>query len=311
MSFITQNASPIRPRKPVVAAILSFTLPGFGQLYNGELNKAIWLFLSFSFLIAPALIFVVLHLSPDLMLPALVIGLIATLSLWLYGIIQAWRSANRLTSYTPQAWQTSGIYVAVWIVGGVILLPALTHYVRNNFVESFIVPSGSMEPNVLTGDMLFADKRYNRPRFKEAVKRGDIAIFVFPNDRTNYFIKRIIGLPGDHLQIRGSTVWINGKPLTVLEQKRNNLIEVTETNGQSSWHVVWQPSNIQSLPQTDMQIPSGYVFMMGDNRSASNDSRFFGLVPLPDVIGKARQVWFSYLPKSSIIRWQRMGLVLH
>ena len=155
--------------------------------------------------------------------------------------------------------------------------------------------------------MFFADKRYNCPGCKTKVQRGDIAIFVYPNDRNQYFIKRIIGLPGEKIKISGTTIYINDKPLTLLQQPLKQGVQVTETDGKRSWNVVWSKPNL-ALPQTEMIIPSGHMFALGDNRSASHDSRFYGAVPLADVIGKARFVWLSV--KGNTIRWERMGHLL-
>jgi signal peptidase I len=219
----------------------------------------------------------------------------------------AFRRARRQQDYRLQGWQRSGMYVLVLILCGVVALPLLTHDVREHQVESFRVPSGSMEPTVMTGDMLFADKRYNCPGCQTAVQRGDIAVFTYPNDRTLYFIKRVIGMPGDKLQIKGADILINGKPLRAQAQASADGLQVTETDGKATWQVLWADVN-KPLPQTELIVPPGNLFMMGDNRSASNDSRFIGPVPLQDVVGKAQQVWLSV--KGNEVRWERMGKVL-
>lgn len=304
----TDSPPHIKRRKPLFALLMSFILPGYGQLYNGDINKAIWLFLGFTLLIIPAIALIALYLPANLMLPALLGSLLLLFVLWIYGMVDAFRSARRKQDYVLQSWQKSGVYVLVLILCSVVALPLLTDYVRQNLVESFRVPSGSMEPTVMTGDMLFADKRYNRPGFKQEVQRGDIAIFVYPDNRTTYFIKRIIGLPGDRLQIRGDEVFINGKSTRLLEEPApNGGLHVTETDGKHQWQVYWANTNLQ-LPQTALTVPPGNVFVMGDNRAASNDSRFFGTVPLQDVVGKARQVWLSV--NGNQVKWERMGQVL-
>jgi signal peptidase I len=299
----------IKPRKPLFALLMSFILPGYGQLYNGDMSKAIWLFLCFALLTIPAVAVIALYLPGGGMLPAFLGGLLLVLALWIYGMVDAFRSARRKQDYILQSWQHSGMYVLVLILCSVLALPLLINYVRQHQVESFKVPSGSMEPTVMTGDMLFADKRYNCPGCKTAVHRGDIAIFTYPNDRTLYFIKRVIGMPGDKLQIKGADVIINGKSLRTQAQTTAAGLQVTETDGQTSWQVLWTGANKQ-LPQTELTVPPGNIFVMGDNRSASNDSRFFGTVPLQDVIGKAHQVWLSLDNKAQHVRWERSGLVL-
>lgn len=303
----TDTLPRFKRRKPLFALLMSFILPGFGQLYNGELNKAIWLLVGFALLTVPAVALIALYLPASWMLPALLGSLLLLGLLWVYGWVDAFRSARRQQDYVLKPWQISSLYPLVLLLCSVLALPLLNDFVRNNLVESLRVPSESMEPTVLKGDILFADKRYNRPGFKQAVQRGDIAIFVYPNDRTTYFIKRIIGLPGDKVKIRGAEVAINGKPLRSQTQALAQGLLVTETDGKASWQVFWNDTQLQ-LPQTELTVPPGQVFVLGDNRTDSNDSRFFGTVPLRDVVGKARQIWFS--AQGNTLHWERLGKVL-
>lgn len=293
------------PRKPAFALMMSLVLPGYGQLYNGELNKAIWLFLAFALLSVPGHVLVALYLPSGWMVPALVLGLVSTLSLWLFGMIDAWRGARMRQDYVPAAWQLSGMYALVLIVCNVVALPLLIGYVRAHQVESFRLPSSSMAPSVLQGDFIFADKRYNCPGCKQGVRRGDIAIFSYPNERTLYYIKRIIALPGDRIQIRGNEVKVNDKPLKIQESAGLNGTQVTESDGNRQWQVQWAKT---ASAEVDMTVPAGQVFVLGDNRSVSTDSRLFGTVPLQDVVGRARQVWFSY--EGGSVRWGRLGRIL-
>ena len=138
------------PRKPLQAALMSLVLPGYGQLYNGEANKAILLFLGFAFLcVAYAL--VALYLPDAFLVPALALGLLLTLLVWLYGMVDAWRVARRLQNFRIKPWQSSGLYLLSLVVCSVIVLPLLIGYVRGHMAESFRIPSSSMQPSVLTG----------------------------------------------------------------------------------------------------------------------------------------------------------------
>ena len=294
-----------KPRNPYFALVMSLFLPGFGQLYNGEPNQAIWIFLIFLLIFIPGSAIVALHLPSGLVVPALFSGLALTLCLWLYGMIDAWRGAKQ--DYVLQSWQKSGLYALVFLVCNMLALPLLIGYVRAHEVEAFKIPSTSMEPDILNGDFIFADKRYNCPGCKEAVRRGDIAIFVYPNDRTRYYIKRIIGLPGDHVAVKGHEVTLNGKALSVREAQVNSGIQVTEAIDGRAWQAQWI-IGAKDTPQIDETVPPGQVFVMGDNRMASVDSRYFGTVPLQDVVGRARQVWFS--KGRDGVRWERLGKVL-
>jgi signal peptidase I len=296
----------VRPRRRHLALLMSLVLPGFGQLYNGELNKAIWIILAFCFVTVGTTPFVSLHVPARLMMPAVVAGLVLELALWIFSMRDAWRTAARSGQHVLQPWQKSGIYVAVFILLNGLLLPALLSKVRDRQVESFRIPSSSMVPTVLPGDLVFADKRYNCFQCRQGVKRGDIVVFTFPNDRTLYFVKRVIGLPGERIEVRNGEVMVNGRRLALHGAGTPEGVD-SEGDGSARWRVSWAAADPR-LPDTDLVVPAGEVFLMGDNRNLSEDSRAFGPVPLRDVVGKLRQVWFS--TAEGKVRWSRMGAVL-
>lgn len=158
---------------------------------------------------------------------------------------------------------------------------------RWSFADQYRVPTGSMLPTIQIGDHLLTNKlAYDfRVPFTEHKlfhtgnpQRGDIAVFIFPVDEKTNLVKRIIGLPGEHLVISGPQVFIDGKKL-------NEPYLTTEMNG--------LPADI------DVVIPADHYFVMGDNRNNSYDSRYWGLVPRKNIKGKALGVlWninFPYL----------------
>src|SRR6195952_1074188 len=147
------------------------------------------------------------------MLPLLVTSAAATLGLWGFSIVDAWRGAVRRQVYTRREWQGSGVYILLFLAGNALIL-ALVADVRQRMVQAFDIPTAAMQPGILRGDRLFADKRYNCPGCKTAVAIGDIGVFVFPNDRTQYYIKRVIGLPGDRVSITAHNVTVNGRSLS-------------------------------------------------------------------------------------------------
>jgi signal peptidase I len=306
-------------RLPWLALLMSLVLPGYGQLYNGALNKAIWIFLGFAFLTIPMGALIAIYLPDSWLVLALVLCTLASLALWCYGMADAWAGAKRSATYSPQPWQVSGMYLAVLVLCSAFVLPLLYTYVRVHWVEPYRIPSSSMAPGLLRGDFLIADKRYNCPGCKHGVKRGDIAIFVYPNDRTMNYIKRIIGLPGDKVQVKGRELFLNGQSLKRSERVLTNTqglgvdggpgtgIEVTEVIEDREWRVFWAGSNV-TADEPEMTVPPGHVLVLGDQRALSKDSRTFGTVPLQDVVGRARQLWFSY--GSGGVRWKRLGQVL-
>ena len=179
----------------------------------------------------------------------------------------------------------------VLVVCGLVVLPLLTVYVRAHQVEPFKIPSNSMAPTLMPGDFLFADKRYNCPRCKHAVRRNDVTIFVYPNDRTIYFVKRIVALPGDRVELKNQQIFVNGSALPQRALSEPNSLPINAS----------EPALAQ-----DFVVAPGSVFVLGDNHVTSKDSRQFGTVPLQDVVGHVRQIWFSWGDDG--VRWSRLGL---
>jgi signal peptidase I len=293
---------------PLSAMLLSAFLPGLGQWYNGQLNKAIYLMLIYIFLLP--ILFVGVHhvLAPELRMDGLLLWVLLTIVIWLYAVLGAgwvaWRGAT-----IEYSWQSAGVYIGLLVLAYVIFIPLTKLYVRHYYVESFRVPSGSMEPNIYAGDMLFANKHYNCGGCEDKIKRGDVVIFVYPNDRTQFFIKRVIGLPGDQVVIKNADISVNNKTLmkAMTVSDDGKVVNVTEQFDDQQWQVIWRDK--PSLPpQINFKVPAGQLFALGDNRSASNDSRFFGTVPLRDVIGKADLIWMSINTQQRQLNWDRIGL---
>ncbi len=289
-SAATSDPKP-SPRRPWLAALMSLVLPGFGQLYNGDVHRAIWLFLVFALLCIPGVALAALYLPDVLTVPVLALGFLAALGVWIYAVWNAWRVAKLSSAFKLQPWQLSGVYLLVLVVCGLVVLPLLTVYVRAHQVEPFKIPSNSMAPTLLPGDFLFADKRYNCPQCKHAVRRDDVAIFVYPNDRTMYFVKRIVALPGDRVELKNQQIFVNGSALPQRPLSASNSLPADAL----------EPALAQ-----DFVVAPGSVFVLGDNHANSKDSRQFGTVPLQDVVGHVRQIWFSWGDDG--VRWSRLGL---
>jgi signal peptidase I len=171
----------------------------------------------------------------------------------------------------------------------------LALFVRTFVVQAFKIPTGSMENNLLIGDHLLVNKFVFAPTLSaveravlpiDPIARGDILVFKFPEDPERDFIKRVIGLPGETLELRNKKVYINGKPLD-----------------ERYVHFLFPPDADDAVGGNDfdltrrygpLTVPAEHYFMMGDNRDNSQDSRYWGPMPASYVKGKALFVYFSF-----------------
>lgn len=204
----------------------------------------------------------------------------------------------------------------------VLIALVLAMTFRSLAFEPFHIPSGSMKSNLLVGDYLFVSKfsygysRYSFPfgfKFFEGrvgelskPKRGDVVVFRFPPNPRVDFIKRVMGLPGDSVQVRDGIVYINGSPLVrepldtwqdVDEQtgKITDIARLAETLPEGKKIKILKDYEYSAGDDTKIFIvPDGHYFMMGDNRDHSSDSRFdVGFVPAENLVGKAQIIFFS------------------
>lgn len=165
----------------------------------------------------------------------------------------------------------------------------LALFIRTFVVQAFKIPSGSMEPTLLVGDHILVNKflyGVKIPFLRTTLiplsmpKRQDVVVFIYPEDKSKDFIKRVIGLPGDTIRIQGTKITINGKPFEdtygfFATSGRDNRIERSYAFG----------------PVT---VPEEHYFVMGDNRDQSYDSRFWGFVPAQSLKGKAFIIYWSW-----------------
>ena len=172
-----------------------------------------------------------------------------------------------------------------------IIAVVLALFIRAFVIQAYKIPSGSMEPTLLIGDHILVNKfiyGIKAPFINRTIiplgtpKRGDIIVFIYPVDRKKDYIKRVIGLPGEQIEIKNKKIFINGKLL-------NSPFGVyTEVSGGNN--------NLGPLV-----IPDDGLFVMGDNRDHSCDSRYWGCVPLTLVKGKAMIIYWSWP------HWKRFG----
>ncbi len=203
----------------------------------------------------------------------------------------------------------------------VVYAVVIALFVRTFFAEPFSIPSGSMIPTLLVGDYLFVSKMsygYSRhslplslPLIKNRIfytepKRGDVIVFKMPSDNKTDYIKRLIGLPGDRIQVREGRLYINGNMVDrqsageyVMRDPRGKALrfeKYIETLPEGVKHPVLEISDDAPFDNTvEFTVPEDHFFMMGDNRDNSLDSRSVkvGFVPKNNLVGRAKFLFFS------------------
>jgi signal peptidase I len=208
----------------------------------------------------------------------------------------------------------------------IIVIGLLAFVIRSFIVAPFKIPSSSMVPTLEVGDYLFV-LRYSyglRVPFTDlqfvpsAAKHGDVVVFDYPEDRSKDYIKRIVGVPGDHIAYHDNRLSVNGQlmPLKQLNVRPYYLgdgnvqvsMEFEEKLFDVSHHVLRQP---YTLRDGDWTVPAGHYMVLGDNRNNSRDSRFWGFVPQEYLVGKAAIIWWSWDGVKGKPRWDRLGTILH
>lgn len=196
----------------------------------------------------------------------------------------------------------------------ILIALLLALLIRTFIVQAFKIPSGSMKNTLLIGDHILVSKFsygthipneipfINIKLFDDIVlfsrvpKRGDIIVFKFPKDETRDFIKRVIGLPGDILEVRRQKVYINNKPYEDTHARHTD-----------------SPSDSPLVPRDDfgpILIPDDHVFVMGDNRENSQDSRYWGYLNVKKIRGKAQIIYWSWDRIENWVRFERFGKIL-
>ncbi len=192
-------------------------------------------------------------------------------------------------------------------IEAIVIALIVAFFIRTFVIQAYKIPSGSMKPTLLIGDHILVNKfiyGIKVPHFRNTLisikepKKGDIVVFIYPEDRTKDFIKRVIATSGDTVEIRNKKIYLNGR-----------LYE--ESHGVYTDQFVI-PGSIQPRDNFGpVTVPPSAIFVMGDNRDQSYDSRFWGFVDLKDVLGKAFIIYWSWDREDHGVRWNRFGNILH
>lgn len=191
---------------------------------------------------------------------------------------------------------------------------------RSFIIEPFQIPSASMVPSLLIGDYILVNKYAYGLRLPvlgtklvevDQPKRGDVMVFFPPHDE-RYFIKRVIGLPGDQISYRNRQLFINGEEMTqIVLAELPPINPVVQLASERLGEVDHAVHNSLTLPARDFSttVPPGHYFMMGDNRDNSSDSRVWGTVPEKNIVGKAFAIWMHWRSFTELPSFSRVGTI--
>ena len=256
-------------RVPFLAALATFGTPGLGQFYNGQPKKAA-LFYFLSLCCYP--IFSLTSICHSLY--GLLVVLVAVMTFGFVILIDAWINARKLVNYELRKWNRWYSYLAIILINVFVVAPVVDSVSFPIPFKAYKVVSGSMLPTLEIGDHLVADLVAYQ---SAAPQRGDIAVFAYPEDPSKDFVMRVIGLPGEEIEIRDKRVYVNGKRL-------NDAWGVYDEEGSD-------PEGRKGFgPVT---VPPNKYFVMGDNRYKSYDSRFWGTVPLSAFRSRALYIYWA------------------
>lgn len=239
-------------------------------------------------------------------------------------------------------WRTKIFWTEGWGSLGLAVLVAL--FIRWAFIEAYVIPSGSMLPSLLIHDHIFVNKMtYGlRVPFSEnwlvkfsEPKRGEVIVFKYPRDMSTFFIKRIVGEPGDKIYYENGTLYINDKPMEKKIPKssadfewlrdadfqrdgnpydnKDNYTHFTEVLGEKEHSILLRKGDLYETAGPYI-VPEDSLFVMGDNRNNSSDSRVWGFLPKKNILGRAMFIWLSceetlpvlpFLCNPLTIRWGR------
>jgi signal peptidase I len=226
---------------------------------------------------------------------------------------------------------SSGRWAWEWIRSFLIAF-GLFLVIRTFFVEAFRIPTGSMENTLLVGDFLLVNKAVfgaaipalgrRLPALAEPA-RSDVVVFIPPHETDRNYVKRLVGMPGDTLEMHRKILYVNGRPQ---DEPHARLSDDADSYGASMYwqcrHTIGAAAGQACRPSRDnwgpLVVPAGLYFMLGDNRDDSEDSRYWGFVERTAIRGRPLFIYYSFDPSAeraapwlTSIRWRRLGRTVH
>lgn len=260
----------VKPRRLWLAALLSLCSSGpLGQIYVGRLRRSLVLWTTGAILTLLASTFIWLPIGRF----SLAAFLLCAIAFPVYLAVDALVIANRYRTAPLKPYQRWWVYLIAYFTFGVAN-SAVANVVRSFVVESFVNPTRAMSPTIQPGDQILVDRLWTRPT---RLRRNDVVVFRSAGPNSPFFVMRVVGLPGDEIEIANEKVILNG----------------TEWNDE---HAVID-DDLSVYPGLanygPILVPADSFFVLGDNRRISTDSRIIGPIPFSDLHGKARMIYWA------------------
>ena len=293
-------------RQPWLAAVLALFCTGLGHVYCGRIVKGVVLFLV-SLAFVPAAVATALLGAATAVLVGLIASCVVAVGVYVYAAVDSYRIARGLREGYVARDYNRGVVYAFFILVGVAGPSSAAALIRAHALEAYYCPSLSMEPSLLRGDRFLIGKLAPGGR---RLRRGDVVVFEVPDGSGQRYVKRVIGLPGDRVAVVGREVILNGERLRCEPVSEAALASVrSQLSGEVFDEVIdgrrhrillgAPPTPTPDCPETP--VPDGACFVLGDNRDQARDSRHYGCVPLVNVLGGVRYVFW---PAGA---WARFG----
>jgi len=302
-------------RKPSTALVLSLIMPGLGHIYCGRIVKGIILAFLSSILI-PVLFGALSVNQSSIRMAVIIASLFLSIVIWLVAVIDSWYTARHTSeSYVLKDYNRWYIYI-ILILMSTGNSTQLSFNIKSTLIEAFREVGIANYPTIVPNDRFLA----NKIAYKNSdPKRGDLVVFINPENRHQNYIKRIIAIAGDTIEIRDNEFYVNDQklerqkfPQTVLDNIRIKIdgkpLEgdvFYEINGDAKYKIfIDKSSNDQESHNfAKITIPAHHCFVLGDNRNHSRDSRQVGPIPLATIKGRAD---YLYCPAKD---WSRLGKI--
>lgn len=287
---------------------LSMVCTGLGQLYCGQARRGLLMY-SAALSLTPLVMAAALTASSSTMLIGFLVTLCGAAALYIWSVVDACRLARASVGveWEPRDYNHASVYTLMTVTSAFYTV-AMVLFLRSNVIEAFVLPSDSMAPTFVRGDRVLTNKLGIATR---TLPRGELVVFRNPQNRQQNFIKRIVGLPGDTIEMKDGAVLINDQPLerepapasvVPRNDKTTGKDAFWERNGDRRYAVLVTPQDEHAnLPP--VTVPAGAVYVLGDHRGLSLDSRIFGAISQAEIVGV---VTARYYPAHS---WQRFGCV--